>query len=80
MLHPLDGILRPALPDLQVEIHDHGSSCAPARRTAFFFNPFKQRIALKRFDYTEIFRECWRARKRSIFFCASSRCPFDKCT
>jgi hypothetical protein len=36
MFHALNGILRLALPDLQVEIYDHGSSRAPTRRTAFF--------------------------------------------
>jgi hypothetical protein len=56
-----------------------GFQPCPALHTAFFF-PFIQRIVLMRFDYPESRRERWRARKRSIFFCASSKCPLDKCT
>jgi len=56
-----------------------GSSFVPLPRPTFF-HQFEQFHSQATFDSREIYRDRWRARKRSIFFCASSKSPLDKCT
>jgi len=56
-----------------------GSSLAPLPRPAFF-HPFEQFPSQPNFDSREIHKDRRRAQKRSIFFCASSRCPLGTCT